>query len=455
MIAPHIWTHRLGRTALLTLAGLAWTALAPPAFAQEAGFTGVVVQDVEVRAGAGQAFYVVGQMERGTIVEVDEVIFQWYKIRPPEGVYSFVSKAFVDAQGDGTRGEINTDRVEVNAASVRGPGESYRGQVDLRRGDEVRIAGEVGSFYRIVPPSGAYVFLPPESVRPAEDAEMLQAPAGEEGPATTLTSADGGEGDPAADAAADEAAEGEAVADAGEDVAAADGPEAEATEVAGELANAGGEDVDAEAADDMAGAAGAAVAEAAEEVVFETPAVSEALRSVERRMLPLLHRPIDEQPVDEMIEAYQAVAREAELPHADQRIVAHRLAALERNQRLARVLARVRQARQHADAVAATDLDVELTPEAYADAGFETIGRLTASRVYDGENLPRLYRLIDVETGRTLAYIEPSDELDARRMLGQLIGLNGERRYDRSLRLHVFDIQEARLLERRAASRAE
>ena len=39
------------------------------------------------------------------------------------------------------------------------------GQIDLLKGTVVQIVGEEGSFYKIVPPNRAYVFLPPGSVQ--------------------------------------------------------------------------------------------------------------------------------------------------------------------------------------------------------------------------------------------------------------------------------------------------
>ncbi|CAN0364880.1 unnamed protein product, partial [Ectocarpus sp. 4 AP-2014] len=77
------------------------------AVAQDAPFTGVVTQNsVDIRSGAGLAFYVVGELGRNDVVRVEEVLFNntWYKIQVPQGIYSYVSKAFIDAQGDGSAG---------------------------------------------------------------------------------------------------------------------------------------------------------------------------------------------------------------------------------------------------------------------------------------------------------------------------------------------------------------
>ena len=108
----------------------------------------------------------------GDRVRVDEVFFEWYKIAATPHTFSYVSKAFVNAEGDGKLGVINKDRTPVKAASINGPGESYRRQLDLMKDDTVKIVGEEGSFYQIVPFTDSYVFLPPQSVRPATKTEL-------------------------------------------------------------------------------------------------------------------------------------------------------------------------------------------------------------------------------------------------------------------------------------------
>ena len=111
---------------------------AQPALAYEVPFTGLIVDDqVTVRSGAGTAYYEVGKLQRGTVVRVEEVIWGWQKIVCPEGVYSYISKAFVDAKGDGQIGFVNSDGVEVKAGDVRGPGHSLRVQVVLNKADKV------------------------------------------------------------------------------------------------------------------------------------------------------------------------------------------------------------------------------------------------------------------------------------------------------------------------------
>ena len=137
---------------------------APHAAAYEAVITEA---SVEVRSGAGRAYYPVGTLERGDRVRVETELFGWYQIRCPEGVFSYVEQKNVNAKGDGSRGEINTDRTAVYAAHAdtsKSPAESYRKLLDLERGDVVTIVDTVDNYYRITPPQTAFVFLPPKAL---------------------------------------------------------------------------------------------------------------------------------------------------------------------------------------------------------------------------------------------------------------------------------------------------
>ncbi|MEX0654011.1 MAG: hypothetical protein WD534_07160 [Phycisphaeraceae bacterium] len=476
------WTGRLSPIIALTALLLAPVG---PAAAQNTPYTGIIVEDnVQVRAGAGRAYYVVGELDRGKLVEVEEVIFGWLKIVPPDGVNSYISKAFVDASGEGRTGTVNANRTRVTAASIEGPGNSYREQTLLNRGATVKIAGEEGSFYKIAPPANTYVFLPPGSVRreadmeaarqPVEDDEDTAAestprrpePEDDPEPATDpavapsddadtdseaepttrdQTSDDADDVEPAeTDREADAEAK-DAAADVVDEPAAAGAEEEVQTQEPGEAETATTEQPVEDEAEDAVEVA-EAPAEEAEQV--ETPAISDALREVEQRHLPAFNLPLEEQPFDRMIADYQAV-RESEgdaLPQVDRRIIAHRLATMERNQRLASTLVRLAELREQSEQ---TDRELEQRQQE-RDArrpDYDAVGELLASTVYDGRSLPRLYRLVDPTTGRTIGYVEPSDEIQPRHMLGRVVGIVGDRQLDPGLRLRVFNLRRIDVLE--------
>ena len=70
-----------------------------------------------------------------------------------------------------------------------------------------------------------------------------------------------------------------------------------------------------------------------------------------------------------------------------------------------------------------------------ARAAYDAVGRINASRVYDGKRLPQLFRLQAPGGGRTIGYIRPNDEIDVLPMLGRLVGIVGPKNYDAGYRL--------------------
>ncbi len=57
-----------------------------------------------------------------------------------------------------------------------------------------------------------------------------------------------------------------------------------------------------------------------------------------------------------------------------------------------------------------------------------------------------MLRLQDPGTGRTVAYLEPDRHFDLTGMLGQLIGIMGDRAYDPALRLNLISPRRIDLL---------
>ena len=520
------------RITIVVLIAAMWPAAA---MAQDVPFSGVVVQDgVKIRAGAGRAYYVVGELKKGTIVNVDEVIFGWNKIVSPAGVHSYISKMYVDAKGNGDVGYVNTDRVEVKAGSIKGPGESYRGQVQLNRGDSVDILQEEGSFYRITPPKGAYVFLPPGSVRRADPSQLAeaqgdasQAAAESDAASDAADSADSTDNEnapssTAASSGSTDSGDSDATADADENAAAAEGAQASTEASTSDDADAAADDdagsersstaaADAQdtnddeqvaveprqptlresltqqpaaarstspdseedAAADALDADAMAAANAADEGTdadgttrwtngqatdtagdpsvaamdkggMQTAAVSDQLKQLEARMVPLFMQPLEEQPIQEMIQAYETVQRQ-NLPTIDRKIVGLRLAVLKRNQELASALTRLHDSAGQPtpvtlpDAVPAADPDGPVT--------YDAVGRLLASSVYDGVHLPRMFRVVDPSSGRTILWVEPGGPVDPKQYLGKVVGLVGPQQYDPTLKFNILDVNRIDLLE--------
>jgi uncharacterized protein YgiM (DUF1202 family) len=452
-------TLRRALVALLAVLTLhPWTAVAA---AQEVPFVGIVEQDnAEVRAGAARTFYVVGYLKKGALVKVDKIIFGWHQIEAPPGVYSFISKAFVDVRGDGKTGTVNTDRADVKAASINGPGESYRRQIDLMRGDSVAIVGEDGSFYKILPPSSAYVFVSPGAVRRASAAE-IQAVAPKPAPAPEPTPTPAAPTPPPTPAPAPVPTESTAV-NPGPSVTQvilptpsptpaapppsptvapapvletpAPAPVVPAVETTAPATTA--------ATAPTTTAAPAAAGDGVEVAGFEIQPTSPAAKAVDDQMKASMKLPLEDRPHDELITAYQGLLADPNLPAVDQQIVKYRLTVLRRNQEIAGGLRELRSAKQAVEAS-----KTQLPPEPTGPRVYSAIGRLMASATYDGKALPRMYRVVEPSNGRTLAYVRP-DEVDAAiARLGKIVGIEGPIAYDSTLKLMVVDVKHIDVLE--------
>jgi hypothetical protein len=72
-----------------------------------------------------------------------------------------------------------------------------------------------------------------------------------------------------------------------------------------------------------------------------------------------------------------------------------------------------------------------------ARSEYTVVGILNASLVYDGERLPLLYRIQDPSTGQTVAYVSAGPGFQLSTMLGNLLGVRGDKSYDEALRVDV------------------
>jgi len=499
----------------------------------EVPYTGVVVPErVVIRAGAGGSFYPVGELERGALVEVDEVMFGWFRIEPPPGVYSYVSKERVELDDSGQEARVIRDRTPVMAAHVEGPGDSYRRQVNVNRGDVLEVVGEAGAYYRVLPPPGASVFVEPGAIRKAGKEEIAAAsepvsgggemesgpkePAAGEAPGDagdeegveasgeagaggargpegavapeTRSPARSGEEGAGSPEGGDEKNGGQAPDPAGASEAALEDPEAagplvqapprapgqtEPEEEAGEgesQAAAAGEADDAGPEEEGAGSAepgvepdagdprengsvaggeradsgGGASGAPGDPEHAERPAgdaLTRDFEEAEARFEASREQPIEARDHGALLEAYRALEG-APLSRLQSRVVLRRIAELEREEAVVRTLRELGALREEIerDGVRVSASDRELARR------YDAVGRLVASRVYDGDRLPRLFRLVDPAHERTVAYLAPARTWDPAVALGRVVGVVGSKRRDPDLRINVLEVDRLDLL---------
>ncbi len=71
--------------------------------------------------------------------------------------------------------------------------------------------------------------------------------------------------------------------------------------------------------------------------------------------------------------------------------------------------------------------------------GYQFVGRLVRSSVYDGARMPLMYRMVSVNESipRTLGYIVPDDALGIPTKLGEIVGVLGTSELDPALNLRI------------------
>ncbi len=137
------------------------------------------VDSVFVRSGPGEGYYPTQTLTNGATVTVVGIKFDWLKILPPEGSYSYVGSIFVDKSAGGAKGKINRNDVNIRAGSLVNTMKTTV-QTRLNTGDPVAIIGNDDEYLKIKPPAGAYLYINKQFVtiaRPAVAAAPPAAPA--------------------------------------------------------------------------------------------------------------------------------------------------------------------------------------------------------------------------------------------------------------------------------------
>lgn len=162
-------------------------------------------------------------------------------------------------------------------------------------------------------------------------------------------------------------------------------------------------------------------------------------QKLEQTFQAVWRQPILESEFDELVAEYDRAieATPAERPNL--------LAALQSRRQALEVRRQFRDVvRRQAEERAAVDrskAESDKTLEALAASRYYTIiGQVQPSLIYDGKQLPLMYRIVSVGgvTPRTLGYLRKSDKVDLDKVVGQVVGVIGDAQLDRSLQLNLI-----------------
>lgn len=349
-------------------------------------YTGVLTAtNVHVRCGAGDVngannYYPCARLSSPARVQVFGERNGWLKIDPPPGCYSVIIRSALAVDITGTEGTVTRDRVWVRAAGVLRAARFTAGQMRLRRGQRVKVFGEVtddfGKWYKIKPPRGVYFWIYGEFVTKA----AAVTPVPTTGAATTTQ--------PATRLAATQPAE---------------------------------DYVPAVPKETMAAFRAAQRAITAE---YERPAGRRDLTALIEQFEAIKVKP--KSPLKPYVDFYiqymkTDIARGKDLSAAENL----RQESLERQKRfdLERALAEAAKPE-------------EVMP-------YTAEGILSASRMFPGGALTKRYILTDPATRRVNAYVEAgAEDVDLDANVGNHVGIYGTRQYDRKLAIDIVKAEQ-------------
>ncbi len=156
----------------LILLAAAGTALAEnQSRLEEEAFALIAADKVNLRAGRGTNFEIIGQLNKGQKIVTLEKIDGWYKIELPFEALCFVHKEYVKD------GVVLADKLHIRAA--RSTNANILGV--LERGDIIEVLAEDGDWLKIAPGENCSGWVNQEFVtpilKPSESALAAKAPA--------------------------------------------------------------------------------------------------------------------------------------------------------------------------------------------------------------------------------------------------------------------------------------
>ncbi|MGA3067236.1 MAG: hypothetical protein ABSF29_10360 [Tepidisphaeraceae bacterium] len=367
---------------------------------------------VFVRSGPGEGYYATQKLEKGATVTVVGIKFDWLKIVPPEGSFSYVGSVFVDRSGDGSVGRVNRNDVNVRCGSLLNEMKTTV-QTHLNAGDEVQIIGKDDEYLKIKPPQDSYLYVSKEFVDP------VRALGGSDASAPLMTETPTTQASPLASAA----------------------PTPPAAPV-----NPNAPSIDNSAvgtATPPAATTQPAVASAApttQPVAVVQPSAEDLFGQYEAEFDAASQQPLADQNIGKMTSEYQSIAKADGLSDTLRTVVAFRIETLQvRAQSQAKLL----EARKMEAAAAQKELALQAEQQELSErlkatdvAIYTAVGTLQPSSLQLGG--ATLYRLTDPATGRTVIYLRTADTTAAG-LMGQFVGVKGDASTDPQLSLQVIE----------------
>jgi uncharacterized protein YgiM (DUF1202 family) len=372
-------------------------------------FAGVINSNaVYVRSGPSENDYPTLKLDKGAEVTVVGLRFDWLKIVPPEGSFCYVAKAYVNRAGNGSIGQVSTT-LNVRIGSSVNPLKT-KVATKLEPGERVEIIGEQDEYFKIKPPQNVYLYVnkqfvdPVRQIKPEQPQPMVPTP-----PAETNSNPDQGSALPQAPKPE--------LADTTATPIQTEPPAAPTTQQSAENTTA-------------SPAATQPTADAAAE--FD---------KLESQYNNISQRPLDEQPVEDLLSGYQKLAASEGLPESMRRICDWKVNVLKTRAEAKQAFVSTKKDQEDMKskqmALRAEQEELEQRVKANEVQFYTAVGTLRTSSLQQGQ--VTLYRLTDPANGRTVVYLR-SDDPKLGQFIGSFIGVRGEVTSDSQLNLRVVNM---------------
>lgn len=416
--------------------------------------------DVYVRCGAAESYYTFAKLKDGDLVKITGERYEWSRVMPAGPAfgesYGFIKYTKGDAgkfklAADGKSG-VTLGKIDVIAPNLDAKGnakDSWKSLVRLEADQTLRVlettTTDKDTIHKIVLPESAQGWVSTAHLEAASPDQTKQFTAqlatyvrGQTQPETVNTTA--------AKTATEESTSQSTPTTSGSTTTALN-----TTQATNTLTDTDDTSTEATSADSETGATVADATTTTTPPAPEPPKLP-TLEDLEAALKKLQKEPIETAEVLPLRELYLDLAgrstREAKtLRYANGRAEQLQVWADIQKKRL-EVDAMRERARMSSEETLAVQRALESSAE------YVAVGRVAASTIYDGQNLPKLLRLQDASTGRTIAYLHLDEEYEAANLIGNLVGIVGERTYDGSLRLNIVEPKRIDLLlpEQRTAT---
>jgi hypothetical protein len=180
------------------------------------------------------------------------------------------------------------------------------------------------------------------------------------------------------------------------------------------------------------------VADAAKPPAATQPTAEITFDKLEKDFETASSKPIEQQPVAELLKSYDQLIKDPQLPESMRRVADYRAQVLkvraEAREQFILVQQQQEEAKKKIQALHAEREEIAQNIEKNDVKIYTAVGTLRTSSIQPGG--ATLYRLTDPQNGRTVCYLR-SDDAKYGGMIGQFIGVNGELSTDASLGLKV------------------